>query len=61
MFYIRLPGNGGIFAERDSQPYTSLHKPDVSKDDGEWLIFWGRLRVILTPPGWKRASTSRTA
>ena len=47
--FIPLPLKGGIWIERrkHSLPF------EIEKQNGEWLLWWGRLHVILTPIGWK--------
>ena len=51
--YIPLPLKGAVWIEKTTTAYASWLKPDVVKEGGEYLVWWGRLHAILTPPGWK--------
>jgi hypothetical protein len=51
--YIALPNKGAIWIERWNRPQTDGWKPEIEKDAGEYVIWWQRLQIIFTPPGWK--------
>jgi hypothetical protein len=57
--YIKLPRQGALWTERAVQPFSRLYSPICEWDSGECHLWWGRLHVILTPPGWKVAFNRR--
>jgi hypothetical protein len=51
--WIGLWRGGAICIAWEREPVTAWLKPEAEKQNGEWLMWWGRLHVIFTPPGWK--------
>lgn len=46
--YIRLWNGGAIWIERGEHSWSF----ELARERGEWFLWFRRLHMIFTPPGW---------